>query len=127
MRAAELGEVATALRIARLNREPIAAPTKTWPELDVDSAFEVQRLNVEAAVDDGDRVSAGYKLGNIAKVMQDAFGLDQPDYGYLLAGSFVYEGSTVDRGGFIAPFAELEPAFVLSAPGCAGRTSPSPT
>ncbi|GHE76310.1 2-keto-4-pentenoate hydratase [Amycolatopsis deserti] len=108
----ELREIATALRAARLHREPIPAPTKTWPGLDADEGFEVQRINVEAAVAEGDRV-VGYKLGNIAKAMQDAFGLDQPDYGYLLASTFAYEGTTVDRGRFIAPFVELEPAFVL--------------
>ena len=55
----------------------------------------------------------GYKLGNIAKVMQDAFGLDQPDYGYLLASIFAYEGTTLEREHYIEPFVELEPAFVL--------------
>ena len=32
--------------------------------------------------------------------MQDAFGLDQPDYGYLLAGTFAYEGTTLAREQF---------------------------
>jgi 2-keto-4-pentenoate hydratase len=45
--------------------------------------------------------------------MQDAFGLDQPDYGYLLASTFTYEGTALERARFIEPFVELEPAFVL--------------
>ena len=45
--------------------------------------------------------------------MQDAFGLDQPDYGHLLASIFAYEGTTLQRDEFIEPFVELEPAFVL--------------
>lgn len=115
MQATEIREIAATLREARAARTPITAPTKTWPELDADGAFEVQRLNVEAAVAGGDRV-VGYKLGNIAKAMQAAFGLDQPDYGYLLAGTFAYEGTTVDRDRFIAPFVELETAFLLDRP-----------
>ncbi|KAL0935940.1 2-oxopent-4-enoate hydratase [Colletotrichum truncatum] len=63
----------------------------------------------------GDRL-VGYKLGNIAKVMQDAFGLDQPDYGFLLGSTFVYEGTTLSLKDYIKPYVELEPAFVLKGP-----------
>lgn len=110
--ATELDQVAAALRTARRDRRPVTAPTATWPALDADAAFEVQRINVDLAVAGGDRV-VGYKLGNIAKAMQDAFGLDQPDYGFLLASTFAYEGITLARESYIEPFVELEPAFVL--------------
>ena len=112
MSAIALEDIAGTLRTARLNGEPIAAPTETWPALDPEAAFEVQKLNVSHAVANGDRL-VGYKLGNIAKVMQDAFGLDQPDYGHLLASSFAYEGTALNRDSFIEPFVELEPAFIL--------------
>lgn len=107
-----LDGIAGILRSARLKGEPIAAPTETMPALDADAAFEVQKINVTHAVAEGDRL-VGYKLGNIAKVMQAAFGLDQPDYGHLLASIFDYEGTTLERGRFIEPFVELEPAFLL--------------
>ncbi|WP_433875266.1 2-keto-4-pentenoate hydratase [Sinomonas atrocyanea] len=109
-----LESVADTLHTARLQGQPVAAPTETWPGLDADAAFEVQKINVQRAVADGDRL-VGYKLGNIAKVMQDAFGLDQPDYGHLLASIFAYEGTTLERSAFIEPFVELEPAFVLKS------------
>ena len=48
--------------------------------------------------------------------MQDAFGLDQPDYGHLLASTFAYEGTMLELGKFIEPFVELEPAFLLRKP-----------
>lgn len=115
MSAIALEDIAGTLRTARLNGEPIAAPTETWPALDPEAAFEVQKLNVSHAVANGDRL-VGYKLGNIAKVMQDAFGLDQPDYGHLLASSFAYEGTALNRDSFIEPFVELEPAFILGKP-----------
>lgn len=107
-----LDGIAGILRSARLMGEPIAAPTETMPALDADAAFEIQKINVKHAVAEGDRL-VGYKLGNIAKVMQDAFGLDQPDYGHLLASIFEYEGTTLERDRFIEPFVELEPAFML--------------
>ncbi|MDI2027651.1 fumarylacetoacetate hydrolase family protein [Saccharopolyspora sp. TS4A08] len=115
MQTAQLHEIAATLRQARLSRTPVTAPSKTWQQLDADAAFEVQRLTVEMAVADGDRV-IGYKLGNIAKAMQAAFGLDQPDYGFLLASTVAYEGTAIDPGRFIAPFVELEPAFLLKRP-----------
>ncbi|RNG38344.1 2-keto-4-pentenoate hydratase [Streptomyces botrytidirepellens] len=115
MQTSELHDIASTLRRARADAEPVTAPTKTWPALDADSAFAVQRINTEAAVADGDRV-VGYKLGNIAKVMQDAFGLDQPDYGYLLGSTFAYEGVPQERQRYIEPFVELEPAFILEHP-----------
>lgn len=108
----DLSDVAAALRTARADATPIEAPTKTWPALDADGGFRVQQINSDHAVKNGDRL-VGYKLGNIAKVMQAAFGLDHPDYGFLHASSFIYEGTTIRRDKFIKPFVELEPAFVL--------------
>lgn len=108
----DLRDVAAALRTARADAKPIEAPTKTWPTLDPDGGFKVQEINSEYAINHGDRL-VGYKLGNIAKVMQAAFGLDHPDYGFLHSSSFIYEGTSISRDKFIKPFVELEPAFVL--------------
>lgn len=113
MSAFDMNDVAVALRKARDERIPIDTPLKTWPALNVDNAFEIARINVNHAVaNKGDRL-VGYKLGNIAKVMQAAFGVDQPDYGLLQASTFFYEGTPLARSQFIKPFVELEPAFVL--------------
>ncbi|CAG7922742.1 unnamed protein product [Penicillium olsonii] len=112
MTAFDLSDVAAALRTARAEATPIDPPTKTWPSLDADGGFKVQEINSEYAVKNGDRL-VGYKLGNIAKVMQAAFGLDHPDYGFLHASSFMYEGTAIPRSKFIKPYVELEPAFVL--------------
>lgn len=112
MESKDLRELAESLRTARLNRTPIAPPAKTYPKLDEHGAFEVQKISVDLAVANGDRL-VGYKLGNIAKAMQDAFGLDKPDHGFLLASTFRYEGTKLALSDFVAPFVELEPAFVL--------------
>lgn len=110
-----LDQIAETLRAARLGRQPVEAPSAKWPELDVATAIAVQRLNVDYEVAAGDRV-VGYKLGNIAEAMQSKFGLDQPDYGHLLASTFAYEGGTIAREDFVEPFVELEPAFILGRP-----------
>ncbi|KAE8160863.1 hypothetical protein BDV40DRAFT_301951 [Aspergillus tamarii] len=111
----ELQEVSLALRTARASQTPIQPPSKTWPTLDAEDGFKIQQISTEHAVKNGDRL-VGYKLGNIAKVMQDAFGLDHPDYGFLLASTFVYESTTIRLQDYIKPYVELEPAFVLRGP-----------
>jgi 2-keto-4-pentenoate hydratase len=110
-----LDQIAETLRTARVNRAPVEAPSSKWPELDAPTAIAVQRLNVDHLVAAGDRL-VGYKLGNVAAAMQSKFGLDQPDYGHLLASTFAYEGATIARDDFIEPFVELEPAFILGRP-----------
>ena len=106
--------VGTAERIiaAQESRSPVDklideadGPTKA-------DAFRVQEEVVRRRVAAGDAV-AGFKLGNIAKAMQAKFGLDEPDYGYLLASQFRPENLTIDADEFIEPFVEVEPAFVL--------------
>jgi 2-keto-4-pentenoate hydratase len=115
METGELRNLAEEFRNARISKKPIQAPSERFPNLDVKAAMEVQRHTVDLALENGDRV-VGYKLGNIAKAMQEAFGVDEPDYGYLMASSFLYEGAKVPLKNYIHAFVELEPAFVLKAP-----------
>ncbi|KAL9086684.1 MAG: hypothetical protein Q9165_007003 [Trypethelium subeluteriae] len=113
MQTSDIRDIAALLREARLERAPIDPPSKTWPSLDEKWAFEVQKTAANIAITEHNDRIVGYKLGNIAKVMQDAFGLDKPDYGFLLASSFAYEGTSLKLDQFIQPFVELEAAFVL--------------
>lgn len=78
----------------------------------ITDAFRVQQEVIRRQVEAGDRV-AGFKLGNIAKAMQTKFGVDEPDYGYLLASQFYPENLPRSASEFIEPFVELEPAFVF--------------
>lgn len=115
MQASELREVSPVLRTARRNQTPIDTPTKAWPALDTESGFEVQRITAEESIKNGNRL-VRYKLGNIVRVTQDAFGLHHPDCGFLLASTFIYEGTTLNLKQYIKPFVELKPDFVLSSP-----------
>ncbi|KAL4882843.1 hypothetical protein BJY04DRAFT_216932 [Aspergillus karnatakaensis] len=108
----DLTALATTLREAKATSTPIPPPSKSHPGLTPTQGFQIQQINSTHAIKNGDRL-VGYKLGNIAKVMQAAFGLDQPDYGFLHASLFLYEGTSISRDKFIKPFVELEPAFVL--------------
>ncbi|KAF7595574.1 hypothetical protein BBP40_005609 [Aspergillus hancockii] len=75
-------------------------------------AFEVQQITAEECVSNGNRL-VQYKPGNIAKVTQVVFGLDHPDYGFLLASTFVYEEQQSTRKQCIKPYLNLGLVFVL--------------
>lgn len=107
-----ISETADRLIVAKAKREPVDvlideafAPTTA-------DAFRVQQEVIRRYVEAGDHV-AGFKLGNIAKAMQDKFGVDEPDYGYLLSSQFYPENLRISEDEFIEPFIELEPGFVL--------------
>ncbi|MDQ8702370.1 2-keto-4-pentenoate hydratase [Streptomyces sp. LHD-70] len=104
--------LADRIEAARRERRPLPPLTDELPDLALADAVAVQRHNVRRRIADGDRL-VGYKLGNIAKVMQQAFGVDQPDYGHLLASDLHLENLPVRLDRFIEPFAEVEPAFLL--------------
>ncbi len=59
--------------------------------------------------------------------MQAAFGLDQPDYGYLLASIFAYEGTTLARERLHRAVRRTRAGLHPSRLACAVPTSPSPT
>lgn len=78
----------------------------------IHDAMLIQHEIVRRRVLAGDKV-VGFKLGNIAKAMQNKFGVGQPDFGPLLHSYFKPENLPLYADQFIQPYAELEPAFVL--------------
>lgn len=104
----------TAARIltAKDTRQPVDVLIPPEAEPTIADAFRVQQEVIRRQVEAGDRV-AGFKLGNIAKAMQTKFGVDEPDYGYLLASQFYPENLPRTEDEFIEPYIELEPAFVF--------------
>lgn len=105
-------EVAAALSRAEREREPIDPVTASWPDLDVEDAYEIQRINVDERLARGAAVR-GHKVGLTAKAMQDMLGVDEPDYGHLLHDMFVFEGGTVPSSELCFPRVEVEVGFVL--------------
>lgn len=109
----DVAQVATRLIEAQANRVPIESPLGDGQDGTTRAdAFRVQQDIVRQLVERGDR-PVGFKLGNIAKAMQTKFGVDEPDYGRLMASHFLPENLSVSADRFIEPFVELEPAFVL--------------
>jgi len=108
----DIDTLAEQLIEARRVRQPLARLLPEGTTGSIQAAMRVQQEIVRRCVQQGDRV-IGFKLGNIAKAMQDKFGVNQPDYGYLLDSCLRYENLRLDASEFIQPYVELEPAFVL--------------
>ncbi|MFD6453528.1 2-keto-4-pentenoate hydratase [Nocardia sp. NPDC060220] len=107
-------ELAAELARAELDRVAVSPIVDRYPGIDVVDAYEVQLLNIRRRLDDGGKV-VGHKVGLSSKAMQQMMGVDEPDYGHLLADMEVYEDVPVDTTKFLLPRVEVEVGFVLGA------------
>jgi 2-keto-4-pentenoate hydratase len=104
-------ELADRLRAAERDRAPVAPLIEEYPGLSAADAYEIQLHNIrrrEAAV-------VGHKVGLSSLAMQRMMGVDEPDYGHLLADMRLAEDVPVDAGAYCYPRVEIEVAFVLGA------------
>jgi 2-keto-4-pentenoate hydratase len=106
---------ARALYEARRTRQAIAPFTDADPDLGMADGYAVQQELTRLLLADGDRI-VGYKVGLTSKPMQQMIGVDQPDYGPVLASTVYADGDIVSVGSFIQPRLEAEIAFVLGSP-----------
>jgi 2-keto-4-pentenoate hydratase len=90
---------------------PIQAVSARFPELAIEDAYQIQKINIDSKLSKGDAIT-GKKIGLTSLVMQNMLGVNQPDFGYLLKSMEVHNGVT-DRGTMLQPKAEGEIAFVL--------------
>lgn len=107
-------ELADRLASAESNRSPIGPLVAVEPDIDVVDAYEIQLVNIRRRIADGARV-VGHKVGLSSLAMQQMMGVDEPDYGHLLADMEVYEDVPVDSARYCFPRVEVEVAFVLGA------------
>lgn len=88
--------------------------------LDVDAAYSVQEALVSERVT-ATNVRVGRKVGLTSRAVQAQLGVDQPDFGVLLADMQVRNGASVAEPLLIEPRIEAEVAFVM------GRTVLDPS
>ncbi|MDO4249028.1 MAG: 2-keto-4-pentenoate hydratase [Neisseria sp.] len=90
-------------------------PVREWfsDGLDVDTAYQIQQINIERAVREEGRRVVGKKIGLTSVAVQKQLGVDQPDFGSIFADMVVAEGESVHLSGLIQPKVEAEVALVL--------------
>jgi 2-keto-4-pentenoate hydratase len=109
-----VAQAAKRLILAARTGVPTAPVRDVLGSTDVALAYEVQNVLTAARTAAGARV-AGRKVGLTSPVVQRQLGVGQPDFGVLFDDMLVPSGGEVDSGRLIAPKAEAEIAFVLSA------------
>jgi 2-oxo-hept-3-ene-1,7-dioate hydratase len=97
---------------AEAERKPVLQLSKTWPEITIEDAYEIQSEVVRHKVAGGAKV-IGHKIGLTSKAMQQSSQIDEPDYGHLFDYMMLSDGAKVQHANYCVPRVELEFAFVL--------------
>lgn len=116
-----VAKLARSLENSEKSREPIGIFSHSYPEITIEDAYAIQDEWMRIKRENG-RTVIGHKIGLTSKAMQDAVGIDEPDYGVLLDDMLLHDGAEISMSRFRAPKIEVELAFVLekslSGPNC---------
>jgi 2-oxo-hept-3-ene-1,7-dioate hydratase len=100
---------------AERERKAAVQLSKTYPNIEIEDSYAIQRLVNEAKVAAGSRI-IGNKIGLTSKAMQASSQIDEPDYGVLHDYMIIEDGAKVPFERFIVPRVEPELVFVLGKP-----------
>ena len=109
---AQRQEAAESLLRAETTRNVVPQLSRTYPEMTLEDAYDVQRRWAEARVAKGARI-VGRKIGLTSRAMQMASKMTEPDYGVILDDALFNDGARIPAGTFIKPRLETELAFVM--------------
>lgn len=93
----------------RREREPF---TDEWPELDVDTGYQIQDLNLTKRLERGEKL-VGVKLGLTSEAKQRRMGVYAPFVAWLTDDMILAEGDPVPQSKLIHPRIEPEIIFVM--------------
>ena len=106
-------ELAADLAEAERTRVPMSPLIVAHPGIDVIDAYEIQLINIRQRIAEG-AVVVGHKVGLSSEAMQKMMGVDEPDYGHLLADMEVFEDVPVVAAKYLFPRVEVEVGFLLA-------------
>ena len=106
---AQLGDELYQALITRTVIDPL---TNRYPDLSVETAYQIQQRMIERRMSAGERI-VGKKIGVTSRAVMNMLGVYRPDFGYMLDGMIYNEGQSIDMNTLIQPKAEGEIAFIL--------------
>lgn len=115
MSAFDPAAIARRLEQAERERTQFRALSIDHPDMTIADAYAVQQAWIDLKLAQG-RTIKGHKIGLTSRAMQQAVGIDEPDFGALLDDMFYANGARIPIDRFIEPRIEVELAFVLKAP-----------
>jgi len=111
----ERRDAAQILLAAERDKKAAVQLSRTYPQIEIEDSYAIQRLVNEAKVASGSRI-IGNKIGLTSKAMQASSQIDEPDYGVLHDYMIIDDGAKVPFERFIVPRVEPELVFVLGRP-----------
>lgn len=105
---------AEALLEAEKSRNVIPQLSRTYPDIEIADAYDIQRRWAETRVAAGAKI-VGHKIGLTSRAMQRASKMTEPDYGRILDDAFYNDGARIGAGTFIKPRLETELAFIMGS------------
>ena len=115
-------QLAAELWNAKEELTPVPPISARYPEFTAEDAYVIQRAFRDLEHKNG-AVHAGYKIGATSVAIQEMFGVDRPDFGFLTRGMLLADGARLDPGSFISPKVEGEIAFRIGADLSGARTT----
>lgn len=88
--------------------------TQTYPQIEMEDAYAIQKDFVAQRVAEGRQVR-GYKVGLTSKAMQEMSGSTEPDFSAMTDDLFLPEDTAVEAARFFRPLIEIEIAFVMKS------------
>jgi len=107
-----IDRIADELAEAESTRSMVPLLTRRYPGMEVEDSYAVQAEWVRRGEQAGRRL-VGRKIGLTSKVMQEATGITEPDYGAIFDDMIFENGSVIEHGQFSNVRIEVELAFVL--------------
>ncbi len=108
----DIKPIASKLLKAEADCVQTTAVTQDYPDITLDDAYAVQKEIIQQKLDAGAKL-VGMKIGLTSKAMQQAIGVDTPDYGHLTDEMLILEGQPCPADELLQPKVEGEIAFIL--------------
>lgn len=109
---AQRRESAASLYQAEITQQVIPQLTNTFPQIEIDDAYAIQRYWAELHMAQGSKI-VGHKIGLTSRAMQMASNWTEPDFGHLLDTMLMSDGAQIPAKRFHKPRLEVELAFVM--------------